>query len=67
MSGPGDHTASSGGDAVKRKTSLQQLPQSVSYDVGYKKPPATTQFKKGQSGNPRGAAQGIEEQETCNE
>ena len=25
-----------------------------SYDVGYKKPPQTTRFKKGQSGNPKG-------------
>lgn len=24
------------------------------YDVGYKKPPKSTQFKKGQSGNPKG-------------
>ena len=24
------------------------------YDVGYKKPPKATQFKKGQSGNPKG-------------
>jgi Family of unknown function (DUF5681) len=28
------------------------------YDVGFKKPPRHTRFKKGQSGNPRGKAKG---------
>jgi hypothetical protein len=28
------------------------------YDVGYKKPPAATQFKKGESGNARGRPKG---------
>lgn len=28
------------------------------YDVGYKKPPVHTRFKKGQSGNPKGKAKG---------
>lgn len=28
------------------------------YDVGYKKPPPATQFKKGESGNPRGRPKG---------
>jgi hypothetical protein len=28
--------------------------QPTAYDVGYGKPPKTTQFKKGQSGNPKG-------------
>ena len=28
------------------------------YDVGYGKPPVSTQFKKGQSGNPAGRARG---------
>lgn len=28
------------------------------YDIGYKKPPKHTQFKKGQSGNPKGRSKG---------
>jgi Family of unknown function (DUF5681) len=28
------------------------------YDVGYRKPPAATRFKKGQSGNPKGRPKG---------
>jgi hypothetical protein len=28
------------------------------YEVGYRKPPKATQFKKGQSGNPRGRPKG---------
>jgi hypothetical protein len=31
---------------------------SNTYDVGYAKPPVSTQFKKGQSGNPAGRARG---------
>ena len=30
----------------------------VKYDVGYGKPPVTTRFKKGKSGNPRGRRKG---------
>lgn len=30
----------------------------ATYDVGYKKPPKHTQFKKGQSGNPKGRVKG---------
>jgi hypothetical protein len=29
------------------------------YDVGYGKPPARTQFKPGQSGNPKGRGKGV--------
>jgi len=28
------------------------------YDVGYRRPPGNTQFKKGESGNPRGRPKG---------
>jgi len=34
--------------------SLQELRRDVVHDTGYKKPPKHTQFKKGQSGNPKG-------------
>lgn len=30
------------------------LPEKARYEVGYRKPPKTTQFKKGKSGNPNG-------------
>lgn len=30
------------------------MPKKGNYIVGYKKPPVHTQFKKGQSGNPKG-------------
>jgi hypothetical protein len=33
---------------------LTRSTQSPTYDVGYGKPPKSTQFRKGQSGNPRG-------------
>lgn len=34
------------------------LPTSQAYDVGYGKPPETSRFKKGSSGNPRGRPKG---------
>ncbi len=38
------------------KPDVDQL--AAAYEVGYGKPPAHTQFKKGQSGNPRGRPKG---------
>src|SRR5713226_9946626 len=34
------------------------MPHETDYEVGYKKPPKHSQFKKGQSGNPRGRPRG---------
>jgi len=42
---------------VSRETAAAP-PASAAYDIGYKKPPKHTQFKKGQSGNPKGRAKG---------
>src|SRR5450631_3328388 len=33
----------------------RMMSDEIDYKVGYKKPPKNTQFKKGRSGNPRGA------------
>jgi hypothetical protein len=35
-----------------------------SYDIGYGKPPAATQFKPGRSGNPKGRPKGSRNQQT---
>jgi hypothetical protein len=37
---------------------MKKSKQSGTYDVGYKKPPRATQFKRGQSGNPKGRPKG---------
>ena len=34
------------------------MPPETDYEVGYKKPPKQSQFKEGQSGNPRGRPSG---------
>lgn len=45
-------------DDEKRRNALARRPANPVYDVGYGKPPATTRFKPGQSGNPRGRPKG---------
>ena len=47
----------SDGDEKRHKALQFDRPVAV-YDVGYGKPPATTRFKAGQSGNPRGRPKG---------
>jgi hypothetical protein len=43
---------------VPAKRNKLRGPASSNYEVGYGKPPASTQFQPGQSGNPRGRPQG---------
>jgi hypothetical protein len=40
------------------------MPPKPDYEVGYKKPPEHTRFKKGQSGNPRGRPRGAKNMAT---
>src|SRR5215204_1766862 len=37
---------------------MQNIDERCDYDVGYKKPPVHTRFRKGRSGNPRGRPKG---------
>lgn len=43
---------------AKRTKDGTTAPGAASYEVGYGKPPKTTQFRKGESGNPRGRPKG---------
>ena len=38
----------------KNKASAKKAKADDNYEVGYKKPPKSSQFKKGKSGNPKG-------------
>ena len=38
----------------KKKASTKKTKAEDNYEVGYKKPPKSSQFKKGKSGNPKG-------------
>jgi len=40
------------------------LPVCADYEIGYRKPPAHTRFKAGQSGNPAGRPRGARKQQT---
>lgn len=42
----------------REKTSLSVVRPGASYEVGYGKPPASTRFQPGQSGNPKGRPKG---------
>jgi hypothetical protein len=44
------------------KKPLTSLPVSADYEIGYRKPPAHTQYKPGQSGNPAGRPRGARKQ-----
>lgn len=54
MSDEGDGAAT-GPAAAKAPKPVPRRTDSKDYDVGYKEPPRSTRFKKGQSGNPKGS------------
>jgi uncharacterized protein DUF5681 len=43
---------------------MTKKPSPAAYEVGYRKPPRATQFKKGETGNPRGRPKGSKNFET---
>src|SRR5262245_24287951 len=45
------------------KKPLTSLPVSADYEIGYRKPPAHTRYKPGQSGNPAGRPRGARKQQ----
>jgi len=45
-------------DPNEQRKALAVRPDTTEYDVGYRKPPRNTRFKKGQSGNPKGRPRG---------
>ena len=47
--------ACAGSAPEQEKNSLSGNSNKKDYEVGYKKPPKATQFRKGQSGNPKGS------------
>ena len=49
-------------DPLKKFTALKNQTPDRSYEVGYGKPPATSRFVKGKSGNPRGRPKGSKNQ-----
>ncbi len=49
-------------DPLKKFTALKSQNPDRSYEVGYGKPPATSRFVKGKSGNPRGRPKGSKNQ-----
>jgi hypothetical protein len=49
---------------LRRHTSLGAGPSPDAYEVGYGRPPKKTQFKPGQSGNPRGRPRGAKGEDT---
>jgi len=49
-------------DPLKKFTALKNQTPDRSYEVGYGKPPATSRFVKGKSGNPRGRPKGSRNQ-----
>ena len=58
MTRPSENSQPHSPERDQANKALATLPPSTNYDVGYKKPPTNTRFKKGQSGNPKGRPRG---------